>query len=273
MSLKLLSGESIPVIGLGVWQAYGKDVVDAVRSALQLGYRHIDTAQLYENEEEVGQGIRESGVPRSEIFVTTKVWMSHFGYDATIEAFNTSLKKLGTGYVDLYLIHSPHHPKLQKGTWKAMEYLHSQGLIRSIGVSNFNVSHLETLSKYITIPISVNQIEVTPYLQRREIVEYCHAKNIVVAAYSPLTQGCKFSDPILIQIGDKYGKSPAQVLIKWGLQKGLVSLPKSSNPTRIEQNMDMQWTIGEQDMATLDSLEEGFVAGWDPTDMKWPSEI
>ncbi|KAI8802869.1 NADP-dependent oxidoreductase domain-containing protein [Cladochytrium replicatum] len=267
-SLRLASGYSLPVIGLGVWQAYGDEVVEAVTIALQNGYRHIDTAAVYGNETEVGEGIRQSGVPRDEIFITTKIWMDT---PAPWELPELSLANLGVDYIDLLLIHSPYSYELQKKTWMQMEKLVADGKVRSIGVSNFNIHHLEKLKTWATVPISVNQIEVTPYNTRRELVEYCHRNNIVVEAYSPLTHGQKLTDPKLVQLAAEVGKTTAQVLIKWGLHKGFVSLPKSVTEERIKQNLDLSsWDLSSEQVAKLDAFDEYFVDGWDPTVYPWP---
>ncbi|KAI8810267.1 NADP-dependent oxidoreductase domain-containing protein [Cladochytrium replicatum] len=266
----LRDGNKIPAIGLGVWQARGAEVVKAVELSIRNGYRHIDTAELYGNEHEVGEGIRASGVPREEIFITTKVWITNLGYEKTIAAFEKSLRKLQTSYVDLYLIHGPQSPKLQPGTWKALEELQAQGKIKSVGVSNFNIHHLEKMRAFAEVMPVVNQVEVTPYLPRRELAKYCQDNGILVEAYSPLTQGRKLNDPRLLAIAHKYGKSAAQILIKWGLQQGMVSLPKSVKENRIVENSDVyDFEISEADMKLMESFEDGFVAGWDPTNLPW----
>ncbi|KAJ3055773.1 hypothetical protein HK097_009343 [Rhizophlyctis rosea] len=260
-SLPLPSGGSIPIVGLGVWQANAKDTVKAVGWALQAGYRHIDTAALYRNEQQVGEAIRNSSIPRSEIFVTTKVWNSDQGYESTLKAFETSLRKLNMEYVDLYLIHSP-VKETRRDTWRALEKLKHDGKVNFIGVSNYNIHHLEELKTYAEQLPDVNQFEVTPYHQRRELVQYCQQNGIIVEAYSPLTQGEKLRDPPLVKIAEKLGKSTAQILIKWGLQKGFVSLPKSVHETRIKENLDMSgWEIPEKEMGILDGFDEEFVAG------------
>ncbi|KAJ3033677.1 hypothetical protein HDV00_005896 [Rhizophlyctis rosea] len=271
-NIQLPSGAQIPAIGLGVWQASPKDTIRAVGLALQAGYRHIDTAALYRNEQQVGEAIRASGIPRNEIFVTTKVWNSDHGYERTLAAFDTSLKKLGLDYVDLYLIHAPVQGH-RLDTWRALEKIKQDGKAKAIGVSNYtqsfpiDIHHLEELKEHSKSLPDVNQFEVTPYLQRRELVNYCQQNGIVVEAYSPLTQAQKLDDPPLVQVAQKNNKSPAQILIKWGIQKGFVSLPKSVNENRIKENADVfGWEIPKEDMDVLDGLEEGFVAGWDPLD-------
>ncbi|KAI8930248.1 putative reductase [Entophlyctis helioformis] len=264
-SIKLNSGYSIPTVGLGVWQAEKEETVPAILWALEAGYRHIDTAALYKNEEEVGEAIRKSGIPRDQIFVTTKLWNDDQGYEQALAGFDVSLKKLGLDYIDLYLLHAP-LPGKRADSWRALEKLHKEGKIRSIGVSNYGVHHLKEMESYATITPAVNQIEITPYLQRREIVDYCKSKGIVIQAYSPLTQGQKLNDPPLVGVAAKYGKSTAQILIRWGIEKGFVTLPKSVKKDRLAANIDVfDFKITPGDMAVLDGLEAALVVGWDPT--------
>ncbi|KAG0365736.1 hypothetical protein BGZ54_006260 [Gamsiella multidivaricata] len=255
----------IPRLGLGVYQVPdGKETEDAVLWALQMGYRHIDTATIYGNEKSVGNGIRKSGIPREEIFVTTKLTEDDQGYDSAIAALNLSLKKMGLDYVDLYLIHSPLRGSgLRKESWKALETLVAQGKAKSIGVSNYGVSHLkELLATNPKIRPVVNQIELHPWLTRPEIISFCESHQIAIEAYSPLCQGLKLQDPRLVKIAKKYSKSPAQVLIRWSLQKGHIVIPKSSKKERIEQNADVfDFEISVEDMDVLDSMNENFICG------------
>ncbi|KAJ1956443.1 hypothetical protein IWQ62_005300 [Dispira parvispora] len=255
----LNNGRQIPVVGFGVYELpAGRKTTDLVKRALQAGYRHIDTAAMYGNEAETGQGILESGIPRESIFVTTKLDDPDHGYQPTLDAFHISLKKLGLSYVDLFLIHSPHGgTKLRLESWKAMEELYHQGLIKSIGVSNYGVHHLQELMDFCTVKPAVNQIELHPWFSQPEIVELCHRHDIVIEAYSALARAEKASDPVLQAIAKKYGKSWAQILIRWSLQHGYVPLAKTATPDRIPQNLDVfDFTIVDEDMRVLDGLNE-----------------
>jgi diketogulonate reductase-like aldo/keto reductase len=263
--LPLNDGHTIPQVGLGVWQAPRGEVTrEAVLSALHQGYRHVDTAYVYGNELDVGWAVRESGVPRNEIFVTTKLWNDHQGYDAAKRAFEISLKRLGLDYVDLYLLHWPVHGK-RLDSWEALEELQVEGLARSIGVSNFLVPHLQELLASSQRAPAVNQIELIPFLQRRDTVALCREQGIVVEAYSPLTHGQRLGHPSVAAVATEVARSPAQVLLRWGVQHGFVVLPKSTRATRIAENADLfGFELSSAQMALLDSLEEGLVTGWDP---------
>lgn len=265
-SLSLNNGPKIPQVGLGVWQAARGEVTrEAVLTALRLGYRHVDTAYVYGNEVDVGWAVRESGIPRGQIFVTTKLWNDHQGYDAARRAFEVSLKRLGLEYVDLYLLHWPVQGK-RLDSWEALEALHSEGLARSIGVSNFLVPHLEELLDHCDRKPAVNQIELSPFLQRRETQALCRKHGIVLEAYSPLTRGQRLSHPSVTAIAKEVGRTPAQVLLRWGIQHGLVVLPKSTHAARIAENADLfGFELPAAAMASLDGLEEGLATGWDPT--------
>ncbi|KAF9940502.1 hypothetical protein BGZ67_007472 [Mortierella alpina] len=259
----------MPLLGLGVYAMEpGLETENAVLCALKAGYRHIDTATSYNNEESVGSAIRKSGIPRDQIFVTTKLTEDDQGYESAIAACELSLRKMGLDYVDLYLIHAPHYgPELRSKSWKALETLVSHGKAKSIGVSNYSVEHLKELlgSNPIIRPV-VNQIEIHPWLTRVERVAFMQAQNIVAEAYSPLAQAHKLNDPVLAKIATKYAKSPAQILIRWSLQKGYVVIPKSSNKERIEQNADVfDFDLAEGDIAALDGLNEDYVTEWDPS--------
>ncbi|KAF9922997.1 hypothetical protein FBU30_006878 [Linnemannia zychae] len=269
-SIKLNSGHSIPRLGLGVYLAEeGKEAENAVLWALKAGYRHIDTAMIYNNETSVGNAIRKSGIPRNEIFVTTKLTEDDQGYDSTLAAFDLSLKKLGLDYIDLYLIHSPLcGSELRLASWKAMEKLLAEGKVKSIGVSNFGVHHLKELldAPDVKIPPAVNQIEVHPWLTRNDIISFCQSNNIVVESYSPLVQGHKLKDGTLGQIASKHSKTPAQILIRWNLQRGNVVIPKSVKEHRIIENANVfDFELSEDEMDKLTSLNANFVCEWDPT--------
>jgi len=264
--LVLNNGVAMPALGLGVFQSPPEETAAAVETALKVGYRHVDTARVYGNEADVGAGVRESGVARGEVFVTTKLWNADQGYDAALRAFDASLKRLGLEYVDLYLIHWPVAEK-RLDSWRALERIHAEGRARSIGVSNFLVPHLEELlGKARRVP-AVNQIELTPFLQRRETRALCAKHGIVVEAYSPLTHGLRLDHPVVKDVARRAGRSVAQVLLRWGLQQGLVVLPKSTKPARIAENGALfDFTLDDRAMNELDALEEGLVTGWDPAE-------
>ena len=266
-TLQLSSGARIPQVGLGVWQTpSGATTRQAVAAALEVGYRHIDTARIYGNEADVGAAVRASGVAREEVFVTTKLWNADQGYDRALRAFDASLERLGLDYVDLYLIHWPVAGK-RLDSWRALERLHEEGRARSIGVSNFLVPHLEELLARAGRAPDVNQIELTPFLQRRETRALCARHGIVVEAYSPLTHGRRLDHPVVKRLAQRAGRSVAQVLLRWGLQHGLVVLPKSTKPVRIAENGALfDFTLDDRAMNELDALEEGLVTGWDPAE-------
>jgi len=267
-TLELRGGVHLPRLGLGVFRAEaGGQTAAAVRAALSAGYRHIDTARIYGNEADVGSGLRASGLDREQVFVTTKLWNDDLGYQPTLEAFEASRRRLGMAYLDLYLVHWP-VPGLRLDTWRAMEHLLETGKVRAIGVSNYMVRHLEELLAVAEQPPSVNQIELSPYnlRSRLDVVDLCAAHRIAVEAYSPLTKGRKLTDPPLVAVADAHGKTTAQVLIRWALQKGFVVLPKSTRPERIATNADVyDFTLTPEEMQRLDLLDEGLVTGWDPT--------
>jgi methylglyoxal/glyoxal reductase len=285
--LTLNDGHLIPQLGLGVWQTRGATCEAAVLAALEAGYRLIDTAAMYGNEESVGAAIRTSGIARENIFVTTKLWNSDHGNPE--RALDMSLRKLKLDYVDLYLIHYPVRERRQ--SWRDLEALRGKGKARSIGVSNFTIRHLtELLAEAKTVP-AVNQVEFHPYLYQRDLVDFCAGKGIIIEAYSPLTKGEKLKDPKLVAIAQKYStagskpaaprsrlplvarlssrsetKSSAQILIRWALQHGLVVIPKSANRRRIFENADVfDFEITAEDMRLLDSFNEDLRTCWDPT--------
>lgn len=268
--LTLRTKRKIPQIGLGVYKTQpGPDTMTAVSAALEVGYRHIDTAAIYNNEADVGEAISASGLERSEVFVTTKLWNDDHGYDNTLRAFDRSLAQLGLTYVDLYLIHWP-VPILRLETWRALERLTLDGRVRDIGVSNYMARHIDEVLDYAPVVPAVNQIELSPYLYRTRLdtVERCRQHNIVIEAYSPLTKGRKLEDPVLAEIGRVHGKTPAQVLIRWAIQHSFVVLPKSVNPARIQANYDVfDFELTEDHMRRLNDLDEGLVTGWDPADV------
>ena len=266
-TLPLLGGVEIPRIGLGVYQtARGAETQHAVAEALRLGYRHVDTARIYGNEQDVGAAVRASGVPRDELFITTKLWNDDHGYDAALKAFDASMKRLALDYLDLYLLHWP-VPRKRLDSWRALEKLHGEGRIRAIGVSNFMVRHLEELLAHAKVVPAVNQIEVSPFLQQRDVRAYCAKHQIVVEAYSPLTQGEKLDHPAVVAVARRLSRTPAQVMLRWGLQHGMVTLPKSVRTERIAENAALfDFELDTAAMTALDALEEGLVMGWDPRD-------
>ncbi|MDR0399555.1 MAG: aldo/keto reductase [Treponema sp.] len=242
--LALSNGVKIPCIGFGTWRAQeGEEAVSAVKAALKAGYRHIDTAAVYGNEDSVGRALKESGIPRKEIFLTTKLANSEHGYDLTMRAYEGSAKKLGTDYFDLYLIHWPNPAKFRAnwreanaGTWKAFEELYKAGKLRAIGISNFHQRHIEPLLESAAVVPQVNQIRLCPGCTQEAAAAYCRSKNIVLEAYSPLGVGKIFEAPEMRVFAEKYGRSVAQICIRWSLQRGYIPLPKSVNPERIEEN-------------------------------------
>ncbi|KAG7671743.1 putative 9,11-endoperoxide prostaglandin H2 reductase [Nannochloris sp. 'desiccata'] len=265
-AVKLPSGALLPLVGLGVYKtAPGAETFQTVLSALRGGYRHIDTAQFYHNESDVGKAVLESKIAREEVFITSKVWLNNYGYDTTVASVKESLTKLQTKYIDLMLLHAPGDPKLRPESWRALEDCCRQGLVKDIGVSNFSEKHLEKLAETSTISPAVNQLEVHPFLQRKELIHYCKDHNIVVEAYSPLAKAQKLTDHTVNQIAYRVGATAAQVLIAWSLAKGLVPLPKSVNPERQHQNLQAaEVVLSVDEMRQLDELDEGLVTGWDP---------
>jgi diketogulonate reductase-like aldo/keto reductase len=253
----LNNGVEIPRLGLGVYQSPpGKATENAVRYALTIGYRLIDTAQLYGNEEDVGRALRNSGVSRDEVFITTKVWNSEQGYESTLQACNDSLRRLGLSYLDLYLIHWP-VPGMSEETWKAMVRLLREQKTRAIGVSNYDIYDLSQLMKSSDVLPAVDQVEFHPFLYQERLLRFCEKNRIQVEAYSPLTRGMHINRPTIIAVANKYRKTPAQVLIRWSLQHGLVVIPKSIHEERILENSKVfDFELEPEDMEHLDSLNE-----------------
>lgn len=266
-TLTMNNGVQIPQLGLGVFQTPdGKATSQAVTWALQAGYRHIDTAMIYGNEESVGQGIRDSGLKRRDVFLTTKLWNDDIRCGRAKEAFEESLDRLGTDYVDLYLIHWPAQGWQQ--AWQDMEELYRQRRVRAIGVCNFQQHHLEELHSISSTKPAVNQIESSPQFVNQELIDYCHGElRIDVEAYSPLggTGGSVLSDPRLESISRRVGRSPAQVVLRWHIQRGLIVIPKSTHQERIEQNAQVfDFTLDEDDMKAISAMDSGIRAGADP---------
>jgi len=267
--VKLNNGVEMPWLGLGVFQASeGGEVENAVKSALDIGYRSIDTAALYGNERGVGTAVKESSIGREDIFITSKVWNSDQGYRSTLKAFEESLDKLQTNYLDLYLIHWPMSKSAE--TWKAMEELYEKGKIKAIGVSNFLIPHLEEFLPGCKVPPAVNQVEFHPELAQQELLDYCNSKNIRLEAWSPIIKGKVNDLPVLQALAAKYGKNPVQVTLRWEIQKGVVTIPKSANPERIAANADIfDFEISDEDMAKIDRLDKHNRIGPDPNNVSF----
>ena len=264
----LNNGVEIPQVGLGVFQTKeGAEVERAVQVALEAGYRLIDTAAIYGNEVGVGRAIKASGLPREEIFVTTKLWNANHAYDDALRAFDESLRKLDCGYVDLYLIHWP-LPMEGKFTeaWKAMEELYRSERVRAIGVSNFKPHHLDTLLKEAETVPAVNQIELHPLFQQKETHAYCMEHDIVVESYSPLMQaGEALEHPVIANLAEKHGRTPAQVILRWHVQSGFIVIPKSANPERIYENFALfDFELSGDDMRQIEGMDQGQRIGSDP---------
>jgi diketogulonate reductase-like aldo/keto reductase len=255
----LNNGVRMPLFGLGTWEATGRTGLRAMLWALEAGYRLIDTARAYGNESEVGEAVRQSGIPRDEIFITTKVWPSDFGYERTLAAFEASRRRLGLERVDLYLIHWPERDAEKRGeSWRACETLLADGLCRAIGVSNYMVSELDEIlaaGRGGVVP-AVNQVPFSPFRQQRDVHDFCRSHGIRLEGYSPLTRGAGLGDAAIRSVAETHGRSPAQIMIRWALQKGVVTIPKSVHKERIVENaavFDFSLTAG--DMARLDALD------------------
>jgi diketogulonate reductase-like aldo/keto reductase len=265
-TVTLAGGVDIPRLGLGVYQTpSGRPARDAVRHALECGYRHIDTAALYGNEADVGAAVRDSALPREEVFVTTKLWNDDHGYNAALSAFEESRRRLGLEFVDLYLVHWP-VAGLRVESWRALETLQRDGRCRAVGVSNYTVEHIEEVLETGEVGPAVNQVEFSPFLYQRELLKHCHARGIRLEAYSPLTKARRLDDETIAAVGERCGKTPAQVMIRWALQHDVIVIPKSANAGRIRENADVfDFELSEEDMAVLDGLDEGLRTSWDPT--------
>lgn len=256
-TVTLNNGVEMPFFGLGVYKVdEGKQVEEVVKYALNVGYRSIDTAAFYQNEAGVGKAIRESGIPREEIFVTTKVWNTDQGYDSTLKAFETSLEKLNLDYIDLYLVHWPVKGKYIE-TWKALEKIYEEGKVRAIGVSNFQIHHLEDIFEQCKVKPAINQVELHPHFSQLELRQFCQQHGIQIEAWSPLARARLLDEPILAEIGQKYGKSPAQVVLRWHLQQDIVIIPKSVKLERIKENADIfDFELSYEDMEEINRLNK-----------------
>ena len=261
---KLNNGIPMPLLGLGVYDMYKAEAEQAVEDAFEIGYRLIDTASMYENEVEIGNAIKRSGLDRKDIFLTTKLNNTDHGYEAALKAFDDSLKKLGQDYVDLYLIHWP----IKEGraaSWKGLEKLYAEKRVKAIGVANYNIALLEELKTTASIVPAVNQIEFSPWLYQEDLLAYCKEAGIQVQSYSPITRGLKFSDERLVLLCKKYGKTAAQIVLNWHLQHGISTIPKSSKKERLVENFDAtSFTLSNEDVKIMNGFNENFRICDDP---------
>lgn len=255
----------MPKFGLGVYKVEeGLRVEETVKSALQIGYRSIDTASFYDNEEGVGKAIKASGVPREELFITTKVWNTEQGYDSTLKAFDESMKKLELDYLDLYLIHWPVKDTYLE-TWRALETLYREGRVRAIGVSNFKIEHLNDLLKNAKEKPAVNQVELHPHLTQLELRQFCKTQNIKVEAWSPLARGRILNEPLLTEIALSHGKTPAQIILRWHLQNDVIIIPKSVTPARLKENSEIfDFHLTQDEIGKINQLNKNQRYGSDP---------
>jgi len=269
VNITLNNGIVMPQVGLGVYLVEPEVAKNTVLHALKTGYRSIDTAQFYNNEKEVGEAIKESGIPREEIFVTTKVWNSHHGYEETLEAFEESLHKLQLDYIDLYLIHWPMPMKHKYiDTYKALETLYKTGKVKAIGLSNFHIDHIENILSHCTIKPVVNQVECHPYFQQNELKDFCEKHDIYLEAWSPLSRGTVLQDETIVQLAQKYSKSPAQIILRWHIQRNTIIIPKSITPNRIEENFQLfDFNLEDEDMKLINSIDKNERRGREPNTM------
>ncbi|MFJ7733591.1 aldo/keto reductase [Lysinibacillus sp. NPDC097231] len=269
-NVTLNNGLEMPFIGYGVFRVpEGDDLAEAVKTAIAKGYRSIDTAQVYRNEESVGRGIRtaidEGLVTREELFVTSKVWNDGLSYEETLAAYDSSLKKLGLEYLDLYLVHWPGIDANYMDVYKALEKIYQDGRVRSIGVSNFHVHHLEKLLKEATVVPVINQIEFHPHLTQEKVRAYCKEKGIQVEAWSPLMNGALLEEALIQQLASKYSKTPAQIVLRYDVQHSVVTIPKTMTPARMTENLNVfNFALTEEEMVQLDALNDGLRCGPDP---------
>ncbi|MCD8055865.1 MAG: aldo/keto reductase [Clostridiales bacterium] len=269
----LSNGVKMPVLGYGVYQVLAEECERCVLDALSVGYRSIDTAQSYFNEAEVGSAIKKSGIPRGEIFLTTKVWIEHYGYEPAKQSVLESMEKLGTDYLDLCLLHQPFSDYY--GAWRALEELYEAGKIRSIGISNFYPDRMIDIASFSRIRPMVNQVETHPYNQQTKAKEYMDKYGVQIEAWAPFGEGRGglFANPEIVKIGEKYGKTSAQVMLRWNIQRGVVVLPKSTHIERMRENLDVfDFTLSDEDMAKMESLdknESSFFSHSDPATVEW----
>jgi diketogulonate reductase-like aldo/keto reductase len=263
---ELANKVKIPWLGYGTYKAHGDELIEGVKYALSIGYRLIDTAEMYENEEEIGKAIRQSKIPRDEIFITSKVWNTNQGFESTLKSFENSLKRLGIDYLDLYLIHWPVSGKYVE-SWKAFEKLYKEGRVRAIGVSNFLIHHLQDIINNCEITPMVNQVEFHPYLLQRDLLDFCQRNKIQLEAWSPLMRGRVLNIPQIVDIANKYKKTPAQIVLRWDLQHGVVTIPKSVHKERIKENAEIfDFELTEEEMKIIDNLDQNKRFGANPDD-------
>jgi diketogulonate reductase-like aldo/keto reductase len=266
----LSSGFDLPAIGFGTWEIPSRQAAEAVSQALKVGYRLVDTAKIYGNEKAVGAAIKESGIPREEIFVTTKLWNSDQGYDSALKAFDKSLERLGLDYIDLYLIHWPVTSRRQD-SWRALSEINKSGRARAVGVSNYTVSHLVDLqAEGLAVP-AVNQVEFHPFIydQQKELLDYCKKYNILIEAYSPLSRLNETNNATIKSVAERAGKTPQQVVLRWCLQHGTLPLPRSTNPEHIRSNLEIfDFELTNKEMLALNSISDGQRVAWDPTNIE-----
>ena len=266
-TLPLNNGIPMPLLGLGVYAMHGQEAERAVSQALEIGYRLIDTAAMYRNEVEIGNAIRSGAIPRKEIFLTTKVSNSDQGYDQTLHAFDESSRKLNAEYIDLYLVHWP-LKATRRETWQALERLYQEKRVRAIGVANYLIPFLDELATYAEMVPMVNQVEFSPYLFLEDVLQVCKERKIILQAYSPLVRSKKMSDPKLVQLAEKYDKTPAQIILRWAIQLGVSTIPKSSNPQRLRENFDIwDFEISAEDIQYISSFNENLRVVDDPMEL------
>ena len=252
----LNNGVAMPVLGLGTWNLKGQELLKTINESIEIGYRHFDTATYYRNEEDLGKALKLTEIPREQIFVTTKVWPSDFGYQETIKAFETNLKKLDLDYVDQYLIHWPSDTTRTHATWKALLKLYEQGKCRSIGVSNFSIQELEALKELGDVVPATNQVQFNPFSFKGKLLDYCNKEGIKLVAYSPLNEGRRLNDKTIISIAKKYNKTVAQVLLRWNLEHGLITIPKTAKKERLLENSQIfDWELSKEDVNALNTLK------------------
>ena len=259
-NLKLVSGGEMPILGLGTWDLRGEGAKQAIKEALAMGYTHIDTAWMYKNQREIGEALREAKVDRSGLFITSKVWHTHLHFEGVLEQLEETIRDLRTPYVDLFLVHWPNRAVPMEETFVALQRIFEEGKARSIGVSNFEVDHLEEARSVSKIPISVNQIKYHPGAEQRDVLQWCQDHDVGVTAYSPLGKKGILKDSTLLKIGRGRGKTIAQVALRWLVQKGMVVIPKASSRAHLQENMDLfDWALSGAEMERIDGIRGGWV--------------
>ena len=265
-NIKISNKVEIPQLGFGTWLIKEESQCkNAIKTALEIGYRHFDTAQIYENEQFVGKALSESGIPRDELFITTKIWNDNMSWDDVEPSLDESLTKLKTNYVDLLLLHFP-VTELRRPAWHKMQDIYKTGKAKAIGVSNYTIAHLEELLRECAIKPAVNQVELHIYYQQPKLVSYCKDNGIVLEAFSPLAHGYNIENPTLIELAKKYNKSAAQLMIRWCIEKGLVTIPKSIHADYIKENFEVfDFNLDEQDLKQMENFDKNLITCWDPT--------